>query len=658
MNIIEMNKIFKIKKLRFNIGVILGSISLFLNMFLLGEIRNGIIFLILFVGVGILSIKECDFTEKTLNILYVLWFIISAFAIFFLSQLIISAGIFSMGALRLFLNLGIYLMLFVIFFMITLKPVLSVNIVAISMIFLSIANYFVFNFRGTELQPIDLLSIGTAKNVAAEYNFSITPQILYGSILLVLYLFFSFTLPKIRVKHRGKARVRLFGIMLIVFTILLMNVKICSINPFFWRQEGSKMNGYLLNFVLQFQNTFIAKPKGYSLEFIEKTADKYKNEGLEEIANIEKDKPDVIVIMDESFADFRVLGSEINTNQPITPFIDSMQENTIRGYALSSVFGGTTPNSEYEVLSGNSLFFLPPGTVVYSQYLKEPSYSMVSEMKNNGYKCISLHPFMPNGWERPKVYPQLGFDESYFIDDFPQEDIIREFVSDKEMFEQIIELYEENKKQEKEVFMFGVTMQNHGGYEYSGKNFEQTIELKGYKKDYDQVEQYLSLIHETDKAVEFLVDYFKNVDNEVMLVFYGDHFPNLDRDFYEELHGGEFENIDQQQLMYKVPFFIWTNYDIEEKQEELTSLNYLSNYIFEISGLQIPEYNRVLRDIQKEIPALNANGYYSKEQEKFSSYNEATGKEAEMLYIYNQLQYNSLFDRKNRNNILFPLVTE
>lgn len=658
MNIIKMDKIFKIKKLRFSIGVILGSISLLLNTFLLGEIKNGVIFLILFIGVGILNLRECDIPPKKINMLYVLWFIISAFAIFFLSQLIISAGIFSMGTLRVFLNLGIYLVLFVIFFMITLKPVLSVNIVAISIIVLSIANYFVFNFRGTELQPIDLLSIGTAKNVAAEYDFSITPQILYGLILLVLYLFFSFTLPKIQVKHKGKARTSLFGIILVIFTILLMNVKICSVNPFFWRQEGSKMNGYLLNFALQFQNTFIAKPKGYSLEFIETTANKYKNERQGETANIEKNKPDVIVIMDESFADFRVLGSELNTNQPITPFIDSMRENTIRGYALSSVFGGTTPNSEYEVLSGNSLFFLPPGAVVYSQYLKEPSYSMVSEMKNNGYKCISLHPFMPNGWERPKVYPQLGFDESYFIDDFPQEDIIREFVSDKEMFEKIVELYEENKKQEKEVFMFGVTMQNHGGYEYSGKNFEQTIELNGYKKDYDKVEQYLSLIHETDKAVEFLVDYFENVDNEVILVFYGDHFPNLDRDFYEELHGGEFENIDQQQLLYKVPFFIWTNYDIEEKQEELTSLNYLSNYIFEISGLQIPEYNRVLRDIQKEIPALNANGYYSKEQEKFSAYGEATGKEAEMLHIYNQLQYNSLLDIKNRNNILFPLVIE
>ena len=53
--------------------------------------------------------------------------------------------------------------------------------------------------------------------------------------------------------------------------------------------------------------------------------------------------PAIIAIMNESFSDLSVLG-DLQTNMPLTPFIDSLKENTTKGYALSSVFGAKTPN--------------------------------------------------------------------------------------------------------------------------------------------------------------------------------------------------------------------------------------------------------------------------------------------------------------------------
>ena len=43
--------------------------------------------------------------------------------------------------------------------------------------------------------------------------------------------------------------------------------------------------------------------------------------------------------------------------------------------------------------------------------------------------------------------------------------------------------------------------------------------------NYPDVNQYLSLIHESDSALEYLISYFEKVDDPVEIVFFGDHQP-------------------------------------------------------------------------------------------------------------------------------------
>lgn len=418
-------------------------------------------------------------------------------------------------------------------------------------------------------------------------------------------------------------------------------------------QSGSVDNGYILNFVLQLRETFVKKPDGYNVKNIEEIDSMFSGNNN---ANEKMEYPDVFIVMDESFADLSVLGSEISTNQPVTPFFDSLQENVIKGYALSSVFGGGTPNSEYELLSGNTMGFLPQGSIVYQQYIHDKTYSMISYMSKLGYYCRATHPYLSDGWERTKVYPDFGFDEISFIEDYPQKELIRDYVSDKEMFEEMLDTYKENKKQSgKRQLTFGVTMQNHGSYDYEGNNFENEIILNGYTKNYSDVEQYLTLIHESDKALEYLIESLSQVDHPVLLLFFGDHLPNLDSDFYQEVHGGDFQTLDEQVLRYKVPFVIWTNYDIDEEFVECTSLNYLSTYLYKAASLPLPEYNLFLEKVEKQIPMINSQGYYSLSKQCFLSISDAEGEEKKLLNLYNQVEYNCMFDLENRNENLFPI---
>ena len=110
-----------------------------------------------------------------------------------------------------------------------------------------------------------------------------------------------------------------------------------------------------------------------------------------------------------------------------------------------------------------------------------------------------MHPYYATGWSRNKVYPLLGFTQSYFIDDFDQSNIVREYITDEELYNKIIAQYEAKDPDEK-LFIMSITMQNHGGYTDEYPNFTENVRMtNGY---YSDVNQYLSLVNTSDQALE------------------------------------------------------------------------------------------------------------------------------------------------------------
>ena len=87
------------------------------------------------------------------------------------------------------------------------------------------------------------------------------------------------------------------------------------------------------------------------------------------------------------------------------------------------------------------------------------------------------------------------------------------------------------------------------------------------------------------------------------------------------------------------------------------SLNYLSNYVYEAAGIEMPAYNRFLKDTESIIPAINAKGYYSVSCNDFLPFDEVSEKaseeEKEALNRCEILEYNSLFDEDHRSEVFF-----
>lgn len=519
---------------------------------------------------------------------------------------------------------------------------------------ISTVNVYVYSFRGRLFEPVDVFSAGTAMNVAGNYSLlpvppgALTGWGIFAAMLIVLYCLQRKSTVKLVLPRRCALLASCIIGAAAVFSYA------AKLNTYHWQDQGAEFNGYILDFFSKVKEISVPEPDHYSMELIDELTDRYAADGNSGAANGSSKPPHIIVIMDEAFSDLSVVG-EFATNTEVMPFISSLKEDTVSGYALASVYGGNTANSEYEFLTGNSMAWLSPNAVPYQQYVRASTYSMVSYLKSSyDYTCVAMHPYESSGWNRPVAYEHLGFDACYFIEDFPQQDFVRGFVSDQEMFAFLIEKYEAQK--EDPLFFFGVTMQNHGDYDYSGENYTQHISLDDYAGKYPDVEQYLSLIHETDRAVEYLITYFQNTDEDVVIVFFGDHQPKINESFYGAVRGTTGNTLDRQQKRYEVPFFIWTNYDIEEKHIESTSLNYLSTYVYDTAGIALPPYNHFLREMEERIPSINANGFYSLSAGRYVSFDKANEDERSWLESYEALQYNSIFDTKQRSQVFFPVL--
>ncbi|MBO6046760.1 MAG: LTA synthase family protein [Erysipelotrichaceae bacterium] len=620
------------------IGLLVFSICMMTNQAMTGVICGAIIILSSF-----LTIKVSK--KRVYEIFHVLYLIAMAITICLCSQYFLEVNdVFNIGAFGILMNVVVISMVFFVFYVISNRFQISLLLTSLSTLSLCIVNYFIYIFRGNELMPLDFLSVGTAMNVIDGYKLSMTPKMAYGlAICTTVYIVGQLLTPE--TKQRQSHRLSSLCVLIALFVAWMIGGSQLTMRT--WQNMGTKQNGYLMNFTLMLKSEMMTgRPGGYSLRKVKELEKQYPA-----VAASDEELPDVIAIMNESFADLNVLG-DLHTDTEVMPFFHSLKKNTIKGYALASVFGGGTANSEFEFLTGHSVANLPMGATAYQLYVNHQTHSIANDLKHYGYTCTATHPYIASGWSRNKVYPLLGFDDYTFISDYPRKDLVRGFVSDWEMYNYMIKRYEQ--KGDQRLFSFGVTIQNHGGYTYQGTNFTPSVALKGYTKDYPDVEQYLGLMRESDDAFSYLINYFKQVDHKVIVVMFGDHQPRLDSDFYQELHGHDFSGPDEE-LQYLVPFVVWANYDIEEKEVELTSINYLSNYIYEAMGVEKPSYNKFLTDLSKAIPSMNAYSYYSKSQDSFVSFEEAQDEERKWLIKYKILQYNGLFDDKHRSKIIFPI---
>lgn len=577
------------------------------------------------------------------------------------------------------LNIGWIYVLYLALFAVTGRTRIAVPAVSCVLYVISLAETFVVAFRSRPIMLWDVMAFRTAMTVSGNYEFFITRQMKTAFVLLLLMNVFLWFTPrrvrgwKLRLAVGGGIAASIAGYGAWFFAVLVPSWGL-GINM--WAINGTYQEyGYVLSTAVSLQYVVKKPPQGYSNARLKEIYNRLeesiyaeagngqaypvKSQAYPESPENPENRPEegqpvtpvnLICIMNESLAELKTAG-DFTTNTEYFPFMDSLEENTVRGSLCVPVFGSMTSNTEFEFLTGDSMALLPANSIAYQFNVKPDTYSMVSTLKDQGYYSVAMHPYPGENWNRVECYQNMGFDAFLDQEFYEGSEELRNYVSDEADYQKLIQVVEAKENPEDKLFIFNVTMQNHGGYEGTYDNFEQEVWLTGeYEGKYPKTDQYLSLMKRSDQAFQYLVEYFSRIDEPTMIVMFGDHQPSVEDEFYDDIAGMPSSEITVQEhlMWYETPFIIWTNYSMPSEDMGRLGAVYLSSEVLWRANLEMTPYNRFLLAMKEDLPVVHFLGCYDRE----GTYYYWAKAESERcpyqdtVLDYEALVYNHSLDRK------------
>ncbi len=531
--------------------------------------------------------------------------------------------------------------------MITNRLSITSLIAIVGTIVFSGVGYYVLAFRGTPFMPWDIRALKTAASVVGGYDIFPT----YHMQVLMLLLFLVTQLSTYVCE--GERKWSLAG----TNVIISMAVIVFYCVAIYGKLEATEFNyqdvyvnqGSIASFISYSRYSKVKKPKGYNEKVYDSLVDSIETKKCDTDKEV---ATNIIMIMNESLADFSAIDDGEVLTEEYLPFIHSLRgnDNVISGNLYMPVFGATTTNSEFEVLTGVSCAYYNSGTP-YQTSISSSTESMISLLNAEAYTTEGFHPCWGANWNRDKVYDYFGFDKKQFLygplmigdrtDDMLE--FLRGKVTDRCNYEILQEDVENNGSKR---FMFNVTMQNHGGYgALEGDWLENSFDLSRLG-DFQDVERYLSLAQLSDEAFEELIQSYESVEEPTLICMFGDHMPALGDVFYEELYGASMDSLTSQELQkkYITPFVIWANYDIDEAEYDKLSANYLGALLLKTANLSLDEYSTYLLQVMEQYPVISTTGIYDKEGNFYTSIKDIEGDE--LIRNYEYLMYHRMMGAK------------
>lgn len=550
---------------------------------------------------------------------------------------------------RVFYEIGFVLVVYFLFRLFCMSPKVAAIATPVPFMLIALINYYVYQFRGHELVFYDFVSVRTAANVAGNYSYPMFVPFVYMIIPYALFVFFFAHLEM----EKSTLHIAVREIIFAAATCASVALSIFSINTWFaegshifreWGDMMSVANGYYLSFAESIRAVIITPPQGYSSTALE-SALSANGYGAADKLTSDGDTANIIVIMNESYSDLLIYSDIIgNVNDP-DPYWDSLDANTVHGNAMSSVFGGNTANSEFEFLTGLSMGNLPSSSIAYHSFVKDDMYSVVRALNDAGYDSYVMHPYLSSGWNRLAVYPRLGFEHMMFMDDFifTDDDCICGKVSDECAYRNMLRILDEHDKvSDNKTFTYLITMQNHGGYYFD--DYEPDLYTTVFD-DYNNkcFNTFMTLINESDKALEMLLEELSSREDKYVVLVFGDHQPELSLVSSDDYSAGG--------RAWSVPYIVWTNFDMDDElQGELSrnasvsSLNYLSLDVLRAAGFEFNSYYRLLDGLRNDVPSINSAGFITSDGSVHAPEDKV---DIPSLTLYRYIQYNILFDGNN-----------
>ncbi|MDD3393207.1 MAG: LTA synthase family protein [Anaerotignum sp.] len=567
----------------------------------------------------------------------------------------------------LFLNiLPVFLLIGLTYFL-SGRTAFSITLTAAFFAFLAVADKVKIIMRQEPLLPGDLAlakeALAIVKNFPHFQHFLVTAFLIGLLAAMIISFYFS-------KNEKPSWKTRILGCLIFLLTGFGANAYWYANkdlydsypvieSPYFEvNQYNSK--GLIYSFCHQYNISRITPPEGYN----KSTFEQLEAAPSSTIAN---NKPHIIMIMGEAFSDL-----SNNQNLNFTNYRDPLQnfkemagsDNAVSGKIVVPGFGGGTSNTEYDVLTACSTRYLNNPLPSYN-FIHQPFDALPRRLEQIGYETQAIHPGYQWFYNRQNVYPDLGFDNSYFLEDsFDLETQgLGGYINETVTMDKILETLDTHlKTKDTPLFSFTVTIQNHGPYDNRygilPQNFDTAIPLSDAEKNL--LTQYFKGINDADTELGRLRDYAQASTEPIVVVYYGDHLPGFSNgmDFFRLLDYPIDPNgtLEERLALYETPFLIWQNDAAKEqcdftetaKQADLPEsgvisaeyLGALLTQLLEMKGIS-PLYDYV-NESRQLLPASTSNIFVDGNGNFSDS---ATDKQKEIVRKLSAWQYYKLFDQ-------------
>lgn len=473
---------------------------------------------------------------------------------------------------------------------------------------LSTTELFKYNTNGNHLILSDMKLFRSVKSLSSFAYIKITFALILSYIIVIAFfaLVFYFN-PKVKLRTSRR-----------VISGLACTVPFCAIvmlpgfykpiYSFFGVDTTAASNDILLNEKFN-NNSFLAFLVQTATESFENrlvAPDDYDDEQIDSILSVTIDKsgdfnggkkPNVIYIMSEAFADFRVF-DELNVDNSYYEKFDKVRAEGHGGTIISPTYASWTVRSEFELLFGLPVKGINDPNMPQREYAKHDLPAMARYYKDWGYKTSYIHPFQISFYNRDDIYPRFGFDELIYHDDYDEVstftvpvEYFGKYVDDSTVFNQIIDSI---KNSDEPMYIHTTTMQNHQPYD------------QGEDPD-DEFGNYLQWIQHTTEGLEVFLNQLKEMDEPTLVFFVGDHFPSLrgETSVYNQLNLTG-ENCSD---LYRQKYFFWSNYDADFSNvpDNEFSFFYIPYVIFDIIDAPHDAFIEKMMQFMKEIPVYSTS---------------------------------------------------
>ena len=543
--------------------------------------------------------------------------------------------------------------------MISKRTPIALGLTTLVLHIVALINYFELDLHGTVLTYKDIWNIGTAANVLGEYKiqFTIESRFILLSAVAIILIMIELLIRKV-VFHRNI----ILGIIMLIACVNVVRFNVDSVDPWSWEELYYK-KGYIVGTIqhLARAQSLIRQPEGYTEELI---AEKRG------IGGTVSEYPDIILILNESYYDIGHL-TTLKSDVDYMEYYNAL--GAIKGYASVPLDGGGTNDTEYELLTENSLALLYNYSPFSNLSMKNAN-SIVRYLESIGYSTMAAHPETSGNYHRGTAWRDLGFDYTYFDDDFDNLDYYgnRKYATDSSSFN-IFKQFYESMPVDRPRFAYLLTIQNHGGWDINEPELDivHVSEISGYndkltKDTYVRKwNEYLSAVKLTDDFIRDLTDYFGTTDRPTVICMVGDHAPSLAKSI-----NSVYNEREKYLRIRQVPYFIWTNYEPEVGLQEVGNIDVcaLMPFVLKTAGMPLSPYYETLVELSEDVQSFtnvissqgerfggNVGGYIS-DDGALGDISDNT-RSGDLLRDYFYMEYNNIGDTE-RIQSLFDAPVE